>query len=250
MRSIVATVVFAGLVGVTTAARATTVITESDFASGIDGWTGNATWSSTGGNSGGYAQFVSAGSAPSDIIAPAKFHGDWSALNGIGRISFDHALFALGADVGTIFPYSIEIGGPGGIARWNGPTPTQPTSWLSFLAPLDETFWSVSSGTWDGLLSNVQSFRIRIELVANPSGSADQAGIDNVRVGDAGEIPEPASFVALSIGAFLLFGASTFKRFRRRRPPQRGAPYARRASLHPTRLKAELLFGQRPDRPV
>ncbi len=179
----------------------------SDFDSGLEGWTGNATWGTTNGNPNGYAKFVTNGAAPTDIIAPAKFLGDWSKLDGTGKVSFNHALFDLGGGIGEIFPYSIELAGPGGKAVWEGPTPSGITSWLSFDVLLDSDIWTINDGNWTDLLNDVQSFRIRIELVSNSFGPSDRAGIDNVYVG---AVPLPSAVLFFSIG---LFGLAWLRRW-------------------------------------
>jgi hypothetical protein len=162
---------------------AITVPVSSTFDAGFDNWSGNASFSASGGNLGGYLSYPGNTNlpAPSDVIAPAQFLGDWSALNEVGRIQFDHRIFGLGGNIQTIYPYSVSLSGPGGSAQWTGPTPTTGTDWIRFVIAVRQSDWTLNSGTWSGLLSNVTSFRIRIEMAANLS-TPDQDGIDNVRV--------------------------------------------------------------------
>lgn len=92
------------------------------------------------------------------------------------------------------FPYALGLSGPGGSAQWIGPTPTGPTGWVTLSVLVDESNWNVTSGTWAGLLSDVTSFSVRIELVGTSVLPPDQDGVDNVRISG---IPEPSSFVLL-----------------------------------------------------
>ena len=181
-------------------AQSFTVPVESAFDSDADGWTGNGNFATDDGNPGGYMTYPgSTGvAAPSDILAPSKFLGDWSVLDGVGLIEFDHRIFEVGTAVVEFFPYSIGLSGPGGAARWSGPTPTGPTEWLTFQVPVREQNWTVTSGTWAGLLGNVTSLLLRIELVSNSAG-ADHDGIDNVRIS---AVPEPGAILMLTSGFF------------------------------------------------
>ena len=172
----------------------------STFDSNADGWTGNGDFATEDGNPGGYMKYPgSTGvAAPSDIVAPSKFLGDWSALDGVGLIEFDHRIFEVGIAVVEFFPYSIGLSGPSGAARWTGPTPSGPTEWVTFAVPVREESWTVTSGTWAGLLSDVSSLLLRIELVSNSAG-ADHDGIDNVRIS---AVPEPGVILMLTSGFF------------------------------------------------
>lgn len=191
------------LLGMSSPAQATiTTPVGSTFDANLDGWTGNASWASGGGNPGGYAHYPGSifQPAPTGINAPAKFLGDWSGLNGTGRISFDHRIIDVGEGVNGFYPYFIQLGGPGGGATWTGPTPSAATDWLTFHADLDASNWNVTSGTWAGLLNNVTSFHIRLEVVGN-SVAADEDGIDNVWLTT---IPEPGGLTLLALGGLAL----------------------------------------------
>jgi hypothetical protein len=175
----------------------------STFDTGLDGWTSDApqiTWEASGGNPDGYVRFSDEGAGGTHVLAPQKFLGDWSSLDGMESISFDHRLFDVGSGTVGFLPYDVGISGPGGEATWEGPTPSGPTDWLSVIVPLTQDEWSITSGAWEALLSNVTEFRIRIEVVNNaaghPSGEID--GIDNVVL-----TPEPATFSLLVLGVLL-----------------------------------------------
>ena len=159
----------------------------SSFDDGNEGWVifddGNpAAWLSTGGFPGGYARLVDAGPAPTSLLAPIEYTGDWSSLDGVGMISYDH-LVGIQSVIVETFNHQITLMGPHGQAVWEGPMPSPPNAgWASYYAVIYESDWSVKSGTWTGLLSDVQSLIIRYELYANKS-SIDIEGIDNVFVG-------------------------------------------------------------------
>ncbi len=156
-------------------------IASSTFDSNMDGWTGAGQWQADGGNPGGFADYIFSGPAPTDIIAPAEFLGDWSGLDGTGSFHFDHKLFDVGAGITEFFPYSVVIQGPGGTARWTGPTPTSATGWLRFNIPIDECFWEVEVGQWDDILPAITTVGVRIELVGTILEN-DRNGLDNIQL--------------------------------------------------------------------
>ena len=69
----------------------------STFDTGLDGWFSNTPgeirWSSTNGNPDGFVRFADASGNYTYIAAPEKFLGDWSGLDGIGSISYDHKIY-------------------------------------------------------------------------------------------------------------------------------------------------------------
>lgn len=154
----------------------------STFDAGSESWGSNVSqevsWSSTGGNPGGYMRFVDATGNPSWITAPPRFLGSWLGFEG-GILSYDHSLINTGSNVNNILPYRVEISGPGGVAESLHKAPSGVTNWTTISTPLVETSWTVLSGTWTTLLVNVTSLSIRIEHVGN-SGGSNVEGIDNV----------------------------------------------------------------------
>lgn len=169
------------------------VVASSTFDTGLDGWTSaapqNISWRESDGNPGGQLYFADRTYRHPVVSAPAEFLGDWSSLNGTGRIEYDQTLTYDGGRGGpyTFIPYQVFLSGPGGAASWTGGTPTGLTPWTTITAPLVESEWVVGQGTWAELLRNVTSFQIRVELVGNSDSGFDQSGLDNVRViGGAG----------------------------------------------------------------
>jgi hypothetical protein len=179
------------------------MIAESTFNTNLDGWTSNTpsqiSWSKTGGNPGGFVLFEDETGDWTVLDAPAKFLGNYSALNNFGTISFDHKIIAE-TGIQSLSPYEIDLSGPGGSATWTGATPKGVTGWLTLNVPLVQSDWTINSGTWTGLLADVTQLQIPIELVTNDAipGDTDHEGIDNVILSSSA--PEPASFALLSLG--------------------------------------------------
>ena len=178
----------------------------STFDIGLDGWTSNTPgeirWSSTDGNPDGYVRFLDASGNFTYIAAPEEFLGDWSLLDGTGSISYDHKIFSTGGGVQAFTPYRIEISGSGGSALWAGDRPSGTTDWVHVEALLNEQDWNVNSGSWTDLLSDVDLFLIRIEMVTNTFAS-EITGIDNVHL-----TPIPGAVWLLGSGLIGLIGLS------------------------------------------
>jgi hypothetical protein len=107
------------VIGLFLASRALGVA--STFDSGLDGWTSNTpaeiSWQASGGNPGGYVRFTDVSGDSTEIYAPAKFLGDWSGLDEVGLIAFDHRIYRVGVNP-TFWPYRIALTGLGG--RYSG----------------------------------------------------------------------------------------------------------------------------------
>lgn len=155
----------------------------SSFNTGLDGWTGvpgqttGITWSPTGGNPDGYIRNKDKGSTAGHIVAPVKFLGDWSALNGAGKLEWDFNLFSPGG--GKILAPGAIISGPGGRAVFDGNIIPQIGVWTDIEVAIIEENWRITSGEWGALLSNVTELRLSIENVLTTFGG-ETTGIDNV----------------------------------------------------------------------
>lgn len=188
----------------------------SDFNAGLDGWTaigsGSLSHSVAGGNPLGFARFDDIPGAGGDgfLVAPAKFLGNWSTLDGIGVLNWDHIIVSLG-DAPDIVNASATIAGPGGGATYFGAL--HQTSWTTFSAPINSANWSINSGTWNAILANVTSLQIRIEAVHNDGPTLDVDGIDNVQL-----VPEPGALSLLGVGVIIVFA----QKIRRHRASGRG----------------------------
>jgi PEP-CTERM motif len=203
------------------------LIVETEFGKNLDDWTSNTpnevNWVMSGGNPGGYASFVDASGTGTYIAAPAKFLFDYEAagLDGSGAISFDHKIFASGPG-DTYAPYMITLSGPNGAATWTGDVPAVSnfmTPWVTVTALLNQSDWKVTSGSWVGLLDQVTSLQIQMELVVNPGGAGfDTEGIDNVILAS---VPEPGTMTMAATG--LACVGLLFRRCRRTNRPGRAA---------------------------
>jgi hypothetical protein len=160
----------------------------SNFTTGAQGWTSNTpaevAWQSTGGSPGGFIQFTDQTGNSTYIDAPASYHAAYTKLNNAGYITYQHAIIAE-TGVTSYSPYEIRLSGPGGAAKFDGSPPTATsTGWVTVVAPLVSADWTVTSGTWTGLLASVTDLQIDIELVTNATipGDTDIEGIDNVAI--------------------------------------------------------------------
>lgn len=204
MRQLIGIVVFAltlPLAGVPASAQTAT----STFDVDLEGWlavngdatTLEVTWSPIDGNPDGFARFEDAVDGTTYHAAPAEFLGNWSALDGIGMISYDQKVFGLWP-TSVIHAYEIIIGGPGGVAVYQEPTVVPNVLvWTTVVAPLTENRWGLRRGTWAALLNDVTRLDIRADLIGS---SRDIAGLDNVFLG----IPEPATLCLLVAGALVV----------------------------------------------
>ena len=172
-------------------------ICESTFDVGLDGWTGNPSelsWRATGGNPDGYALWVDVGADSLPLSAPAKFLGDWSKLDSVGTISFDQKIISTGNFDHRSY-IRINIAGTGGAAWWIGPR--APSScpggvtcnWTTYVAPILESQWIVTHGSWSDLLHSVTIFQIQQELYSNICCGSEISGIDNVKI----QAPDPVA---------------------------------------------------------
>ena len=167
-----------GLAGQAPAAVTTT------FDVGLEGWTvtgdNASTWNNTGGNPGGcLAVNDLATGADNFCVAPVAFHGDWSGLGPADTLALDYFFHYLN---GTIAPplYTFRIAGPGGSARAIGGASTVPPAdvWTHYAVTLDPAQWVIESGTWQGILTSVNSLLVAGEFVTGQ----EQVLIDNVRL--------------------------------------------------------------------
>ncbi len=169
----------------------------STFDTGFDGWTSTTgvSWQGSGGNPGGYLQFVDAGPANGgQIISPAAFNGDWlSTYGATGSFSLDYKLFAAGSF--QLFPMFVQITGSGGVISQNLPgNYASPFGWTSYSNTLQAGNWNLDSGTFTGCLTNVTEVRV---FMPCSSDANEITGVDNIKVA---AVPEPATILALMAG--------------------------------------------------
>jgi choice-of-anchor C domain-containing protein len=162
------------------------VVASSTFDVNLDGWTcrydSSCTWDAAQGNPGGVlASNTPSLPAPNWTDAPAKFLGSWTTLNGVGTLKFDYRVATLGDGGLAAINYRVDISGPGGSAFWTASYTVTVTPWETFVIPIDPVSWTVSSGSWLALISNVTLLRINAEAVGNFGGGIGDINlIDNV----------------------------------------------------------------------
>jgi len=152
----------------------------STFDTGYDGWSATTfdtsgegfgwSWQPEGGNGGGFAQFQADSlSAPffNFLASPVSFSGDWSALEGIGELRYD--VRATGDSTVDAF---VVVQGSGGV-MWFDRAQAVGDGWLTISAPLVKSEWQVTSGSWEGIMSDVG----RVSIYPIPGG---WWAIDNV----------------------------------------------------------------------
>ena len=162
----------------------------STFDTGYNGWNPaffGWSWQADGGNPGGYVQFTETGIPPYVfMVAPGTFHGNWSALDGVGALRYDFRLFA-GTPDDTAGIQVTGGFGTGGSMFWRQPATAGTLGWETVVAPLTEGSWQITAGTWAGILADVTDVQLfpdyydhfgettgvdNFELVPEPSGAA------------------------------------------------------------------------------
>lgn len=155
------------------------VCASEDFEFNAPYWAGDGTASlsrpSSDGDIGGYLRVTSTGTGR--VLPPITYLGDWSDLDGIGTIGFSFAY-----ESGTIVAgreLRLELSGPGGAAHVSLPSDDyldNPRVWHELQWTLEEGSWIVDSGTWAGLLLDVDEVAISVDFAVG----TDTYGLDNV----------------------------------------------------------------------
>jgi len=143
----------------------------SDFEDGtFDGWaiqnSAGVTNNATGGNPGRCLR-ITDGTGISTAFPPPKFLGDWTLLdnhNADIRVDLKVTDFTAGI---LLSSYFVKISGPGGEAQipMENSISDAFNRWHTFVFPVDESYWTVTSGTWDGLISFVNSCELIVEFI-------------------------------------------------------------------------------------
>jgi hypothetical protein len=185
-------------------------VTETFTAAGLGEWsfqnTGGTSNPGSGGDGGGFCQ-VSDASGWSYAYAPSRFLGDWSSLDGTGSLTIDiRRLSYSGAPINI--PDFIRISGPGGTAvvpLLAAELPPVGRVWKAYTFPLQQSAWSVTSGTWAGLLANVTECRIAPEF----NDGTEVVGFDNFGRLSA-SCPEPDMPIVVQGAGVTLCGHAGF----------------------------------------
>jgi hypothetical protein len=100
------------------------------------------------------------------IVAPAKFHGDWSDFS---RLEIDFVT----DDAVTLYNLRLFISDGSNSASYEFPIANTPADTvLNLSVPLSASEWQVI-GTWEQLVANVNAFYVRMDLNNNVAGEVD-----------------------------------------------------------------------------
>lgn len=153
----------------------------ANFELGTPGWTSqDATLAAVGSDGDGGSDYmrVTQTDPAGRVIAPDWWSGDWSGLDGDGTISF---LFTfLGNTVEPGRQIRLELSGPGGAAFVSASTDGYALPnrlWIPFSWPLAAGSWTVTSGTWAGLLADVTELAVSCDYATGN----DVFGLDSFR---------------------------------------------------------------------
>jgi hypothetical protein len=193
------TILTAGLAGTATAGPA--LVAETTWGgSDLAGWTfddnGFGSWDNPGadGNPGGYARYTDVGGpdSPPQLFAPGAYLGDYNAYIG-GFFTYDVRLEMAPDEPGepSNYPRIRLLGSDGSEARALFDfIPT--TDWQSITINIAESDWQMVSGTWDGLIDDVNGLYFGGDVLL---GGGPEAGVDNFRL----FIPAPGAVALLGL---------------------------------------------------
>jgi hypothetical protein len=161
----------------------------TNFNTNLEGWTieGDGTAIRQSCVGGGFMKIHDNGQSIQILaVAPSKFLGNWSNYN---KISIDEKrIFPTTPDESPIF----YISGPSGSAYYQDDEHPG-MYWMTCEVLLQESYWTVTSGSWNNIISNVASFKIDVEL--DDSGE-EEFGVDNIilyRTGGENQRPNTPS---------------------------------------------------------
>ena len=143
----------------------------------------------TGGNPNGWVQFYDTNSTytADTLHAPASYLGSYQPYLADGWLEWD-MLSGRAAAIGT----TATLAGPGGRAIYRSPVPG--LAWSHVKVELKPQYWTVSQGTWAGLMASVTDLNIVGDVVTG-HGSVE-LGLDNFAL----VTPEPISLTLLAAG--------------------------------------------------
>lgn len=167
----------------------------SAFDSNKEGWTmtgdvSSYTYSSSGGNPGGYIRYVDA--ATGSIVyfnSPNSWDGNWTGYIG-GNLSFDLKLISGSGPFGS--QTDIIITGPSLTVSKTFLTALPSTNWSHYEVSLTAASFGATPANFANVMANVTSLRIRGEFI----NGNESEGLDNVMV----TTPLPGAFWLMAAG--------------------------------------------------
>ncbi len=174
----------------------------SEFDDGSwDGWTfsntGSVSIQSSGGNPGGYIRIGDQAGVISHGYGSTKFLGDWSGLLNGAALQFDLNIISHSGDFLANHEL-LRISGPGGaaIVPMDSSLLQAENGWKSFSFLLDPSVWTLESGNWTDLLTNVTDVSVFPEFY----DGTETIGLDNFRLSND---PPEVQFEARPLFVFL-----------------------------------------------
>ncbi|HPE57659.1 MAG TPA: PKD domain-containing protein [Bacteroidales bacterium] len=174
----------------------------SDFEQGdYDGWSfaniGGVSNQSSGGNPGRVIR-ITDGSGISLAYPPPKFLGDWNQIDMHGadlRMDIKVTNYSGSTLISDNF---LKISGPGGVATFPMDLSIEVAfdQWKTFVFPVDESYWTMESGTWNDLIDNVNHIEITVEFL----DASEYVWLDNFCISD---LPPLSDFVASNLIQFI-----------------------------------------------
>ncbi len=137
----------------------------------FEGWTFEGASGSVSpgqGNPGTALRISDIGGPISRGIAPPAFWGDWTPLDGNGLIGYDVRVSSGSNILTNVDTQAIIISGPFGSAELSiDPSVVDSAigQWSRIESRIDEALWTVTSGTWDSLLMDINRIDIRLEFI-------------------------------------------------------------------------------------
>ena len=175
----------------------------------LEGWTftpdpPSGDWEvfSTGGNPGGYVSYIDGPDGmtqPNFLYAPSSYLGDYSTFGPGAGFSYD-AIWEASHPV--INAPVIRLFGSGGEVAEGFGSGVNSAGWDSFFVSLEETSWTMISGSWNDLIQDVTAVIIHGD---NGIGEGREGGVDNFNL----IVPAPGV-----LGLFATMGVVTARRRR------------------------------------
>ncbi len=115
--------------------------------------------------------------------APPAYLGDWSTLSPADSLAYD-AIYEAASSTTPSPPAIFRIEGPGGAASYTT-TSFGRDVWNHFSIPIDPAAWTMETGTWASLITDVTACELAAEMIFGD----EVVRLDNVRLGGTPGVP-------------------------------------------------------------